>query len=160
MKTRPIFYFLLLLIGSLKTIGTITDSQIIKGIGLASVASPLPLVFSNFRGTETFAADFRLRLKKSGNIIFDTQITSELYQKLQGPYSRRNIYGAIFAYGPMLTQPLEKVLVKSVIKQGFCPEKALAKEFELPKNYDEVEIEVHTKTRGKEQLHIFGVLCE
>lgn len=160
MKIRIIFYFLLVLIGSLNIIGTITDSRIIKGIGLASVASPLPLVFSTFRETETFVADFRLRLKKSGNIIFDTEITPELYQKLQGPYSRRNIYGAIFAYGPMLTKPLEKVLVESVIKQGFCPEKALAKEFELPKNFDEVEIKVRTKTRGKEQVHVFGVLCE
>ena len=140
--------------------GPAADSQIIKGVGLASVASPLPLVFSNFREIETFAADFQLRLKDSGKIIYDTQITSELYQKLRGPYNRRNIYGAVFAYGPVLTQPSEKVLVDSVIKNGFCSDGVLIEEFELPKNFDEVEIEVHTKTRGKEQVHIFGVLCE
>ena len=118
------------------------------------------MVFSHFRGIETFAADFYLRLKKSGKIVFNTKITSELYQKLQGPYNRRNIYGAVFAYGPVLNQSSEKGLVESVIKKGFCFNGELVREFELPNEFDEVEIEVRTKTKGKEQVHIFGALCK
>lgn len=160
MKKRRILYLLLFVIGSLQIIGVALGSRTLKGIGLASVASPLPLVFSHFRGIETFAADFQLRLKKNGKVVFDTQITSELYQKLKGPYNRRNIYGAVFAYGPVLTQPSEKVLVESVLKQSLCSGGPLVSEFKLPAEFDEVEIEVNTKTKGKEKLHYFGVHCE
>lgn len=160
MKKRRILYFVLFLIGSLQIIGVATGSRSLKGLGLVSVASPLPLVFSHFRGIETFAADFHLRLKKNGKITFDSQITSELYEKLKGPYNRRNIYGAVFAYGPVLTQPSEKVLVESVLKQSLCLNGKLVQEFELPGDFDEVEIEVHTKTKDKEQVHRFGVHCE
>jgi len=160
MKKRRFLYILLFLIGSLQIIGVAVGSRALKGIGLASVASPLPLVFSHFRGIETFAADFKLRLKKNGKITFDSQITSELYEKLKGPYNRRNIYGAVFAYGPVLTQPSEKILVGSILKQSLCSDGTLVHEFEIPVEFDEVEIEVHTKTKNKEQVHRFGVHCE
>jgi len=160
MIKRRVLYILLFLIGSLQIIGVATSSRSLKGIGLASVASPLPLVFSHFRGIETFAADFYLRLKKNGRIKYDSEITSELYEKLEGPYNRRNIYGAVFAYGPVLTESSEKILVNSVLKQGLCFDGPLVAEFGLPVEFDEVEIEVHTKTRNQEQVHLFGVHCE
>jgi hypothetical protein len=159
MKSRRLLYLLLFLLGSLQIVGVAIGSRAIKSIGLASVASPLPLVFSHFRGIETFAADFRLRLKLKGRTVFDAPITSTLFKKLEGPYNRRNIYGAVFAYGPVLTQPSEKVLVNSVLKQGLCPGRPLVQEFALPKDFDEVEIEVHSKTKDKEQTHRFGVYC-
>ncbi|MDH5764153.1 MAG: hypothetical protein OEZ51_14360 [Nitrospinota bacterium] len=159
MKSRRLLYLLLFLLGSLQIVGVAIGSRAIKSIGLASAASPLPLVFSHFRGIETFAVDFRLRLKRKGHTVFDAPITSTLYKKLEGPYNRRNIYGAVFAYGPVLTQPSEKVLVNSVLKQGLCPGRPLVQEFGLPKDFDEVEIEVHSNTKDKEQTHRFGVYC-
>ncbi len=160
MKKRRILYIILFLLGSLQIIGVATGSRAVKGIGLASVASPLPLVFSHFRGIETFAADFYIRLRKDGKVVYDSQITSELYEKLEGPYNRRNIYGAVFAYGPVLSQPSEKILVDSVLKQGICFDGPLVAEFGLPAEFDTVEIEVHTKTKNQEQTHSFGVRCE
>lgn len=159
MINRRVLYLILFLIGCLQMIGATVGSSTLKGIGLASVASPLPLVFSHFRSIETFAADFQLRLKNKDKIIYDTPINSALYSKLKGPYNRRNIYGAVFAYGPALTRPAERVLVLSVLKQGFCNGGPLAAEFDLPTNFDEVEIVVHTKTASNRKSHRLGVHC-
>jgi hypothetical protein len=113
-----------------------------------TAASPKPLVFTSFRGLETFATSFHVSLvvrhtttsstsrstrstrstRSSDNGRFhyyrtESDITPELYNELlaKAPYQYRNVIGAAFAYGPALQEtPTERALVKSVLRHAFC----------------------------------------
>lgn len=53
----------LISIGLLQPFGYLCSSPAIKGLGYVSVASPLPLVFSSFRGHETFSSAITLTIE-------------------------------------------------------------------------------------------------
>ncbi len=159
MKPQKFSFYFLILIGCLQFLGIALGSKQLKGLGLATVASPLPLVFSHFRNHETFAADFHIFLTQQNKIIYEKQITPKLYSNLQGPYNRRNIYGAVFSYGPHLNQAGEKKLVQTALKNAFCNNGFLAKEFQLPQLFDLAKIHIRTKTKNKEQTFKLEVSC-
>lgn len=97
---------LLVGLGSLQMIGDLTGSKALKGIAIATNASPAPKVFCSAKGLETFSSTFQVASEDQ-----NFTLTPELASKIQGPYNRRNIYGAILSYGPVLeaetsTRPL------------------------------------------------------
>ena len=65
--------------------GYITGSVVLRGIGAATAASPLPKVFSDVDGLETFASEFTLRYRDANGIVTEHVITPELYGRLGGP---------------------------------------------------------------------------
>jgi len=120
-------YLLLIGLGLLQSIGYIFSVPLIRGLGAASVASPLPLVFSHFRGLETFSSKFHLKLTLDTNETKEFELTPELYDKFPGPYNRRNVYGAVVAYGTELKEHNERELVHYVLSYAFCNPAILAK---------------------------------
>lgn len=110
----------LLLVGLLQPIGYLLGIPALRGLGMAFVASPLPLVFSHFRELETFSSDFNVRVKTAEGGVIEAALTPKTYSLLTGPYNRRNVYGAIAAYGPKLTEGNEPKLVHAVLNYGFC----------------------------------------
>jgi len=49
------------------------------------------------------------------------EITPELYARVRGPYNRRNVYGALLAYGPVLqTDERTRGMFNSVASYGLC----------------------------------------
>jgi hypothetical protein len=74
----------------------------IKAIGAATTASPAPKVFTSHRGLETFSTQFTLEWETRNGAKQLLPLTPELYQRVRGPYNRRNVFGAILAYGPVL----------------------------------------------------------
>lgn len=100
-------------------------SRALKGVGMASMASPLPIVFSDVRGFETFAATFWVTAYFSDGSFRRVEVTPKLYSKLKGPYNRRNVYGAAISYGPRLPEDVWK----SILSYGVCREGPLAKLF-------------------------------
>jgi hypothetical protein len=137
--------FLLILTGLLQCIGYIIQSKTIKGIGAATAASPLPIVFTEVKGVETFASAFILELETSTGEAKKINITPEIYSGLNGPYNRRNVYGAAFAYGPVLPDEIWR----SVLEYGFCKGGTLARELGL--NNDPLSVKVHIISKTKEQ---------
>src|SRR3954464_3791251 len=83
-----------------------TGSAALRGIGAATAASPLPKVFSDVDGLETFASGFTLHYRSGDGTRTDTAITPALYGRLAGPYNRRNVYGAALSYAPRLPREL------------------------------------------------------
>src|SRR4030095_9867272 len=86
--------------------GYVTGIVALRGIGAATAASPLPKVFSDVDGFETFASEFTLRSRDARGTLTEMPITPALYGRLGGPYNRRNVYGAALSYAPRLPQPL------------------------------------------------------
>jgi len=113
-----------LAIGSLQLFGYLTGLETVRKIGQLTAASPLPLVFSHFRGLETFSPKFYVLVetdatRQEPQVI---PITPGNYRLLAGPYNRRNVYGVAFAFGAVLQLEQERALVKSVLCYGFRAE--------------------------------------
>ncbi len=111
---------LLLALGLLQMVGFACGSRTLRGLGLASAASPLPLVFSHREGQETFAADFSVRIEDAQGGVHEHTVDGDLYRRLGGAYNRRNVYGAAFSHGPSLRSPEARELVDDVLRHGFC----------------------------------------
>ena len=56
-------------------------------------------------------------------------LTPEVYARLRGPYNRRNVYGAVLAYGPVLaTDAAAAAAVRAVARYALCGDAPLLRE--------------------------------
>jgi hypothetical protein len=149
---------LILAVGSLQILGYLTGIQSLRQLGQLSAAAPLPFVFSEFRGLETFSLDFTFNAETVVGNSLTLKMTPQVYSQFQGPYNRRNIYGAVLAYGPKLTSPGEKKLVSSVLYYGFCLNGPLGKMFATKDPLKRIVITTHPKAQTeqgpfREEIH-------
>ena len=141
-------------LGLLNMAADLASCKSVKGLASASTASPLPKVFSDVNGLETFASEFLIGIYPSVESSEQTdidapefwKITPELYARLAGSYNRRNVYGAALAYAPRLPEPLWQ--------QVFCfamrPGGPLRAELQLPAGPEEkIIVLVRTRTRDR-----------
>lgn len=101
----------------------------VKGIAAATTASPAPKVFSVVRGLETYSTRFFLEWTDPDGMNHSMELTPEINSRIRGPYNRRNIYGAVLAYGPVLaTDARTRPMFDSVARFALCGEAPLLKE--------------------------------
>jgi hypothetical protein len=111
----------LLALGLLQMAGDVFHLPVLKGIGAATGASPAPKVFSSVRGIETFSTRFYIEWTDSVGNFHSWEVTPELYARLRGPYNRRNVYGALLAYGPVLQSDQQtRAMFNSEASYGLC----------------------------------------
>jgi hypothetical protein len=147
-----ILSFLLVGIGLLQSLGHITGNEIIKNLGLITVASPLPIVFTQQKGfLETFALDFTLMYEQD-NKEERIKITPELYAQLDRPYNYRNVLGAAISYGPVLP----KALVGSVLNYAFITPGVLSQTFHLG-TITNASLELHSKTKNENKTYVLPI---
>ncbi len=115
---------LLLLVGLLQMTGDVLGITALKGIGAATGASPAPKVFSAVRGFETYAARFHLEWTDRDGSPRSLELTPAVYGRVEGPYNRRNVYGAALAYGPVLPPEIRD----AVFRRALCGEAPLLRE--------------------------------
>lgn len=111
---------ILLAIGCLQPTGYLFNLPQLRGLGIVSVASPLPLVFSSYNGVETFSTSFSIKLTTINNQTIELPLDSELYAQIKGPYNRRNIYGVVFSHGPFFDRSELIQLRDQILKFGVC----------------------------------------
>lgn len=157
-RRRRVAEWGLVLLGTLNLIGFVSDQTWLRGLAVASVASPLPLVFSQFRGFETFAAGFSVKASYADGEIRLVEITPGLYARLGGSYNRRNTYGAVVSYGPRFETPGERALLTHVLGYGFCGQGPLAQQLGRP-NPASVELEVRSLTAGSAEVWNQAISC-
>lgn len=155
MLRRNLLAVALLLVGCLQMLGYLLDAPTLRGLGAASTASPFPKVFSDVNGYETFAADFTLRGLTADGAPFTLAITPELYTRLEGPYQRRNVYGAALSYAPRLPEPLWQ----AVWCHGLGPGGPLRREFGLPPGAHALEMLITTRTAGRNDTWLLSPSC-
>jgi len=152
---RKILYYLIIIIGFLQTIGYLTKIKMIRDLGVVTAASPLPIVFTEVEGVETFASDFYLQWTNSNNEKEEVQITPALYSKLKGPYNRRNIYGAAIAYGPVLPGKIWD----PILNYGLCND-ILENELEIPIDKENFSLFIKTRTEGRDDEWTLKTECK
>lgn len=111
----------LTVLGCAQMAGDLTSFKPLKVFGLMTQASPAPKVFTAQDGFETFSSRFYLHWRNRDGATYSLLLTPELYGWLQGPYNRRNAYGAALSYGPVLAaNPLTKPMFASVSRYALC----------------------------------------
>lgn len=73
-----------------------------KAVAAATLLAPAPRVFSAVRGFETYSARYFVEWEDERGAPGRLELDRAVYARLRGPYNRRNVYGAAFAYGPVL----------------------------------------------------------
>ena len=150
---RKALYILVILIGGLQIIGWVSGIREIRSLGAAWCSSPLPIVFTEVKGVETFASDFTIRYTVN-DTSFERRITPEVYSQLEGPYNRRNVYGAAISYGPVLPEKLWR----SVLKYGIC-DGTLRSEINIPDRAENVNILIQTRTANRYDTWVLNIDC-
>lgn len=144
----------ILAIGLSAMVGDATGLVWLKGLGLASGVAPLPKVFSDVDGHETFAARFTLVETGTDGSTTRRSITPEIYSRLAGPYNRRNVYGAALSYAPRM--PGE--LWRPVFCHGLAPGGPLRSELGVSPS-GPVAVEIETLTRGRDDRFLLEDPC-
>jgi hypothetical protein len=112
---------MLLAMGLLQMTADLLHLPGLKGIAAATAASPAPKVFSSVNGLETFSTKFFVEWRDRAGQFHSTEITPERASGLRGPYNRRNVYGAVLAYGPVMQwNPQLRPMFDSVSRHAFC----------------------------------------
>lgn len=142
-------------LGSLQMAGYIFDSDALRGIGAASAVAPMPKVFSDVDGLETFASVFTLRYRESSEAVKELAITPGVYGRLSGPYNRRNVYGAALSYAPRLPA----ALWESVFCFGLAPGGPLRTELGLSDTASDVTVVIETRTAGRSDRWTLAPTC-
>jgi hypothetical protein len=142
-------------VGCMQMTGYVIGSVALRGIGAASAASPLPKVFSDVDGLETFASEFTLRYRKPDSTVVELAITPELYGHLGGPYNRRNVYGAALSYAPRLPRELWE----PVFCYGLAADGPLRAELGLGSEVSDISVTIRTRTRGRSDAWTLEPSC-
>ncbi|WP_306642876.1 hypothetical protein [Sanyastnella coralliicola] len=151
---RKFLYAIVLLIGALQIIGWSLQIQPLRQLGMAYCSSPLPIVFTEVRGVETFANDFYMEYEYLGE-QHQTKITPEIYSQLEGPYNRRNVYGAAISYGPVLPNSIWS----AVLNYGVC-NGTLLEELGIPAQAENVQIRIKSRTVDRNDEWILTTDCD
>jgi hypothetical protein len=147
-RIRHVLIWSVLAVGLLQMAGDVLGIRVMKGIGAASAASPFPKVFCDVKGLETFASTFTLHVETTSGESKSIEITPALYAKLDGPYNRRNAYGAALSYAPRLPEPLWR----AIALYGLRENGPLQQEFGLPADVKHMSMVIQTRTRGRDDI--------
>ena len=141
--------------GSLQMIGYVAGSDTLRGFAAATTMAPMPKVFSDVNGLETFASEFTLNYWEPNGTEDSLRITPDVYARIGGPYNRRNVYGAALSYAPRMPE----ALWTSVYCYGLAKQGPLRREIGLRPEQRDMAITIRTKTRGRHDSWTFAPSC-
>lgn len=119
----------LLALGLAQMAGDRLGIDALKALAAATGASPAPKVFSAVRGLETYSTRFSLEWTDRNGAQRVLELTPEVYARLRGPYNRRNVFGAVLAYGPILaTDARTRGMYDSVAHYALCGDAPILRE--------------------------------
>jgi hypothetical protein len=119
----------LLVVGLLQMSGDLFGLDALKGMAAATAASPAPRVFSSVGGLETYSTRFFIDWKDASGGARSLELTPAVAARLRGPYNRRNVYGAVLAYGPVLANnPRAREMLRAVLDYGLVGDAPLLAE--------------------------------
>lgn len=138
----------LLVLGLMHMAGFVTGVKWMRGLAAVTAASPLPKVFSDVDGLETFASVFTLEGERLTGEAWRLSLTPEVYRAFRGPYNRRNVYGAALAYAPRLPASLWEAVCCYGLREGG----PVRRELGVPDDVRRLSVVIQTRTRGRQDV--------
>ena len=149
----------LIIWGAASSVGYMIHENRVRGIGFASVSSPLPLVFSSYQGVETFSTTFSLNAEFQNSTTIQMEMDSSLYAKIQGSYNRQNIYGAMFSHGVFFVDPKMLHLRNEILHYAVCDPGVLMQDFGIDGKIKKFDVTIRSKTLGDERTWNLALEC-
>jgi hypothetical protein len=155
----------LLIVGLLQMAGDFLRLPVVKGVAAATTASPAPKVFSAVQGLETYSTRFFVEWRDDSGAPHVLELTPEVYSRLRGPYNRRNVYGAVLAFGPVLEKdPRTRPMFEAVARYALCGRAPLLRELHIePSQIREDSLRVRLEplpgTNLGDLRHVLEVPC-
>ena len=145
----------LLALGMLQMTADLLHLWALKGVAAATAASPAPKVFSSVRGLETYSSRFFVEWTDESGVFHSIKIRPETTAGLRGPYNRRNVYGAVLAYGPVLhSDPSVRPMFESISRYALCGDAPLLRELGIPvteiRGTPRIRVETRPGTQGSD----------
>jgi hypothetical protein len=141
--------YALLGLGLMQMTGDLLGVPALKAIAAATTASPAPKVFSSVRGLETYSTRFSLRWLEPSGRAQSLVLTPEINARLRGPYNRRNVYGAVLAYGPvLLSDERTRPMFEAVARHALCGRAPLLLELGLDPAHVRDPVSIHMAPLG------------
>jgi hypothetical protein len=156
----------LVILGCIQMAGDLSGNSTLRAIGLASHASPAPKVFTAQQGFETFASRFYIDWSDVSGQQHSIEITPRNYGGIEGPYNRRNAYGAALSYGPVLAaNEKTRPMLDSVMDHAFCGAAPLLRELSIPPEQVRYPLQVRIEPRAADSKpdkwqRVFTVTCQ
>ncbi len=120
MKYNLIAFFLIFL-ATVKVFADVFDFEKLSALAAITNVAPAMKVFTAHKGYETYSSKFSLKTTHVDGENVEISIDSKTYAGLKGPYNRRNVYGALIAYGPYLTSKSNtKTMWEEMARKTFC----------------------------------------
>ncbi len=142
----------LLGVGLLAMVGDLAGLDELYALGMASHASPAPRVFTERAGLEGFSAGFLLEWDEEDG-AHSLELTPAVYARMEGPYNRRNVYGAALAGGPFLSGHEQLgALHAAVVEYAFCETDVLAELGANASSKDGIRLVVSPRTGTETDL--------
>ena len=139
----------LLALGLLQMTADVLHLPAVKGIAAATAASPAPKVFSSVRGLETYSTRFYVEWTDASGQFHSLEITPERAAGMRGPYNRRNVYGAVLAYGPIMESDARlQPMYASVAKYALCGDAPLLRELGIDASGAHSGLRLRLQTRA------------
>ena len=163
MSRRDIFVAAALIaVGCLQMTGDVLNLRVVRALGAATSASPAPKVFTAQNGFETHANRFFLEWRGADGAPRSLELTPEIYAALAGPYNRRNVYGAVFSYAPVLdANPVTRPMFRTVLQRAFCARRPAVAEIGLPADaLKSGPVRIRLEPRGVAGKHDFALTHE
>ncbi len=114
---RRVLMWLLVVLGVARMAADVVGLGSVAAVLGATGAAPAPKVFSAVRGLETYSTEFFVEWTDVAGEQRSLALTPDVYARLRGPYNRRNVYGAVLAYGPVLvSSELARPMYESVAR--------------------------------------------
>lgn len=118
---RSLAAVLLVALGLAQMTGDLLGVPALRGLTAATAASPAPTMFSAVNGYESYSTRIVVEWMDRDRAAHALALTPEVNVRLRGPYTRRNAYGAVVAYGPVLaSQPATRPLLDAVARYALC----------------------------------------
>jgi hypothetical protein len=119
----------LLAVGLLQMGADLLGLPALKGLAAATAIAPAPKVFSAVQGLETFSTRFFVEWNDPVLAEHRLELTPAINARLRGPYNRRNVFGAVLAYGPVLqADPRTRPMFESAARYALCGDAPVLRE--------------------------------
>lgn len=145
--------------GSLQLVGWATGWTALQRLGQLTAASPLPLVFSTHQGWESFSPRFVIDVKYRDGKMQHVPVEPRVYAELPGPYNRRNVYGAVMAFGPLLAEGKKRAMRDQVLHYAFCDGGPLARLASRPDDVVGAVVSAAPRARGESAVWVEEIKC-
>lgn len=119
----------LVVLGLAQMTGDVLGLPWLRGLAAATTASPMPKVFSAVQGLETYSTRFFVDWTDTAGREHSLELTPDTYAPLRGPYNRRNAFGAVVAYGPLLSSDARtRPMFEAVAGYALCGDAPMLRE--------------------------------